>query len=46
MTTEKVDLRYYINVYDVMKRNLPKPRKRLMTGDGEFLPLIIVECER
>ena len=48
MTENKVDLRYYRNVASRMTEldMLPKPRKRLSTGDGEFLPLILVECER
>lgn len=40
-----IDCNYYINVAKLMKAELPKPRKRLLTGDGEFLPLITVEVE-
>ena len=39
---------YYIKVKDLMEPRckLPKPnRKRLITGDGETLPLITVEVE-
>ena len=40
------DERYYLNVAKLMEMTLPKPRRRLMTGDGEFLPLVVVDtCE-
>lgn len=46
-----VDEDYYVNVEELM--DLPEPkcrhqrpnRKRLMTGDGEYLPIITVETE-
>ena len=37
---ETIDKKYYVNVKEIME--LPRPRKRLLTGDGEFLPLITV----
>lgn len=41
-----IDCNYYINVAKLMmKEELPKPRKRLLTGDGEFLPIITMEAE-
>ena len=41
-----IDKKYYINVAKLMQITLPKPRRRLMTGDGEFLPLVVVDtCE-
>ena len=41
-----MDKNYYVNVKELMDRQLPRPRKRLMTGDGEFLPLVVVDtCE-
>ena len=42
----KVDEKYYINMAEIMEKNtLPKPRKRLLSGDGEYLPIIEVEVE-
>lgn len=41
-----IDCNYYVNVAKLMKKmELPKPRKRFLTGDGEFLPIISVEVE-
>ena len=47
MTENKVDLRYYRNVASRMTEldMLPKPRKRLLTGDGEYLSIIEVETD-
>ena len=38
------DEKYYVNVKEIME--LPRPRKRLLTGDGEFLPLVTVVTEK
>ena len=37
-----IDLNYYINVYDLMMLDLPRPRlkRTIIVNDGEFLPLI------
>ena len=37
-----IDLDYYINVYDLMMIDLPKPRlkRTILATDDEFLPLI------
>ena len=42
-----IDKRFYRNVKEKMEemKVLPKPRKRLLTGDGEFLPIILLESE-
>jgi len=47
MTLEKIDEKYYINVARKMKdkQELPRPRPRMLTGDGEFLPIITLEAE-
>lgn len=41
------DLDYYINVYDLMMIDLPRPRlKRTVIADPEeWLPIIGVECD-
>jgi len=37
-----IDLAYYINVYDLMMSDLPRPRlkRTVVVCDGEFLPVI------
>ena len=41
-----IDCDYLINVKDeMMKLELPKPRRRLKDCDGSYLPLISIECE-
>ena len=37
-----VDLDYYINVFELMRFDLPRPRlkRTVIVNDGEFLPLI------
>lgn len=42
-----IDKKYYINVKEIMeKHNLSRPRPRMLSGDGEFLPLMVVDtCE-
>lgn len=37
-----IDLDFYVNVYDLMMSDLPRPRlkRTVVVGDGEFLPLI------
>lgn len=40
----KIDKKYYINVKEVME--LPRPRPRLLIGDGEFLPIVTVVTEK
>ena len=42
-----IDCDYIIRVSDYMEKKvpLPRPRKRLLTGDNEFLPIITVEVE-
>ena len=39
MTSDMINYRFIVRVSDYMKP-LPRPRKRLMTGDGETLRLI------
>ena len=41
MTLQTINSDYIIRVCDYMKP-LPRPRKRLMTGDGEFLKPILI----
>lgn len=38
-----IDKKYYVNVKEIME--LPRPRPRLLTGDGEMLPVITVETD-
>ena len=43
-----IDLDYYINVYDLMRIDLPRPTPRntkLFDVDGVEIPLILVEAE-
>ena len=41
-----IDCNYYINVAKLMKKEeLQRPRRRFLTGDGEFLPVVTVEVE-
>jgi len=39
-----IDLGYYINVYDLMRIDLPRPRPKrqvtIIVDDGEWLPII------
>ena len=45
---EMIDKKYYVNVKDLMVQLLPRPRLKrtvFVTGWGEWLPLITVECE-
>ena len=35
---------FYVNVADLMKQVLPKPRKKLIDSTGDVLPLVTVEC--
>ena len=46
MTEFKIDGRYYVKVSELMKECLPRPkhRSRFLYNDGEFLPIITVEC--
>ena len=39
-----MDERFYVNVADLMKRVLPRPRKRFVDSTGDVLPLVTVEC--
>ena len=44
---EQVDLNYYINVYDLMRIDLPRPRvKRAVVTSEEWLPIIGVDVGR
>lgn len=52
MQENKIDYKYYINVAKIMKLNapccrLPRPKHKIPSiyNDGEFLPIISVECE-
>ena len=43
--SEGIDLKYYINVYDLMMLDLPRPKLKptvLVTGWNEWLPLVVV----
>lgn len=41
-----MDYDYYINVKELMDKNLPKPKKKnYIVNYGEILPIITVECE-
>lgn len=44
----KVDLRYYINVYDLMMLDLPRPRlkRTVIATPEEWLPIIGVDVGR
>jgi hypothetical protein len=49
MVHDTIDMNYIRHCSDYMPTVLPRPRRRrprLMTGDGEFLPIITVECEK
>ena len=49
MVNDGIDMNYLRHCSDYMPVQLPRPRRRrprLLTGDGETLPLIIVECEK
>ena len=41
-----IDLGYYINVYDLMMMDLPRPtlKKPLLDTDGEEIPIILLEA--
>jgi len=39
MISDMIDYRFVVRVSDYMPR-LPRPRRRLMTGDGETLKII------
>ena len=41
MTSDMIDYRFVVRVSDYMPR-LPRPRRRLMTGDGEILKPILI----
>ena len=43
----KVDKKYYVSVKDLMNKTLPRPalKKTILVNDGEWLPIISVECE-
>ena len=48
-TSMTIDKNYYVNVHELMNLNLPRPKHRtsiLVTGWGEWLPIITVECEK
>lgn len=42
-----IDKRFYINVKELMIKSLPRPRlkRTIFIVDGEWLPLIKMECE-
>ena len=43
----EVDKRYIISVKDLMSKTLPRPelKKTILVGDGEWLPIVTVECD-
>lgn len=46
---DTIDMNYLRHCADYMPVPLPRPRRRrprLLTGDGENLPIITVECEK
>lgn len=42
----KVDKNYYVSVKDLMTKTLPRPalKKTILVNDGEWLPIVSVEC--
>lgn len=48
---DSIDRKYYVNVKELHENydgryELPRPRRKLLTGDGEYLPIVTVECEK
>ena len=43
---DNMDYRFYINVKELMIRQLPRPRlrRKIFVCDGEWLPLITIEA--
>ena len=46
MSLDDIDYDYYVNVRDLMERDLPKPkhRSRFIVNYDEILPIILVDC--
>jgi len=45
---KSIDEKYYINVKELMNKQLPRPKLKptvLVTGWGEWLPLVVDTCE-
>ena len=43
----KIDENYIISVKDLMIKQLPRPnlKRTVIVNDGEWLPIVTVECE-
>jgi hypothetical protein len=41
-----IDKDYYVSVKDLMTKTLPRPtlKKTILVNDGEWLPIITMEC--
>lgn len=42
----KIDKNYIVSVKDLMTKTLPRPtlKKTILVNDGEWLPIVQVEC--
>ena len=42
MSSHEIDLKYYINVYNLMNLDLPRPRRKVsvIVNNGEWLPIV------
>ena len=43
----KIDEKYYVSVKELMRKQYPRPalKRTVIVNDGEWLPIVTVECE-